>query len=73
MGEKSVVVNPGGGVTEDAVQVRLVCGCAVFWGGADAPVCGTHQERRIARVVAPPPRFTAKDCKVNSGLEIRHG
>lgn len=60
MGEEPVVVNQGDGA---AVSVRLVCGCAVVWGGADAPYCETHRERRVSRVVAPSPRFTGVGCE----------
>jgi hypothetical protein len=42
-----------------AIRVTLACGCVVAWAeGDEPPVCRTHDERQVARVAAPPPRFT---------------
>jgi hypothetical protein len=47
-----------------ALTIRMACDCLVSWEAADdAPICETHQERRVIRVMAPPPpRIVAVDC-----------
>jgi hypothetical protein len=52
--------------------VQLACGCAVTLGSGDEPpVCQLHHERRVSRVTAPAPRFTAVHCDVKGPL-VRH-
>lgn len=47
-----------------AIAVTLACGCRVVLGSTDeAPHCETHDERRVQRVVAPPPRFVSVGCE----------
>ena len=45
------------------VTVRLVCGCRVPWDHTqdEPPICAVHNERRVAGVTAPKPRFTVKE------------
>jgi len=59
----------------DAVSVTLACGCTqVVLGSIDltAPVCRTHDERRVQRVTAPPPRITAVNCAASGPLVRTH-
>lgn len=63
-------------MTGDVITVVLACGCAVLLGSGEteAPMCREHSERRVSRVVAPPPRITAVDCNTTRpmGPHVHH-
>ena len=49
-----------------AITVTLVCGCVQSLGSDGvAPHCTAHDEHRVARVSAPPPRFRAVNCEAS--------
>ena len=61
---------------EATVTLRMICGCLVVWGDRETepPICTTHGERSVGRLIAaPPPRIRAVNCpKVDMGPLVTH-
>jgi len=55
-----------------SISVTLICGCVQSLGSdGAAPHCVTHDEHRVARVTAPPPRFRAVNCEVTGPYVVK--